>query len=166
MSTSPREARQAVAARYRLVDYARTVRTGCRGADTLFVHMATLGNQSGVCWQTDKAMGEAIGASERSVTRWLPLLIRLGHIQKTIIERNGRRRRAFKLVGPRGGGQVGAVCPPIRRPDPSQPGGQNPLKRILSEAERREYARLSSLPNSPERFAALAAFALGNQSPS
>lgn len=156
--------RSLAATKYRLVDHARAVRTGCRGADSLIAHMATLGNRSGLCWQTDRAMGSAIGASERSVTRWLPLLIKSGYIEKIVIERRGRRIRAFKLIGPREGSQNGVTAPPSGRHDASQNGGQNPVEGILSsEAERVKYARLCSLPDGPERVAALAAFARGSR---
>jgi hypothetical protein len=160
MSLDHHSQRRSIAStKYRLVDYARTVRTGCRGADSLFAHMAGLGNQSGLCWQTDRTMGLAIGASERSVTRWLPLLLKGGHIERTYIERYGRRMRAFKLIGPKSASQTGDTSPPSGRRGASQNGGQNPVKGIFNaDTERVEYARLCGLDDGPERFAALAAF--------
>lgn len=136
--------RSAPRSKFRLIDYAHTVSTGRRGADGLFVYMAGLGNQSGLCWQTDLAMAKGMRAGERSVTRWLGVLRAQGHIERTTIELHGRVVRAFRIIGPRGGSQNGGTNPPKRRSEASHSGGQNPISRIQGAAARAEYARAAA----------------------
>lgn len=145
--------------RFRLIDWARDQRSGSAGADACLWRMAGRSNSTGKCKMSDAAIANMCGRGERTVTRYLQHL-RAAKLIFIHYER-GRRVITFAVmpVSRNGGGST-----PKRRDGVGQNGGQNPLGGILrSKAQQAEYVRLCSLPPSPERLEALAAFTRGGR---